>query len=51
LGDLVPLIEQMAAGSSETGGTLASSLAWAYSETDRLDDALRLLQQFAENRL
>jgi class 3 adenylate cyclase/tetratricopeptide (TPR) repeat protein len=47
VGDLVPLVEQMAAGAPELSAVVAASLAGVYAEADRTDDALRLLEEFA----
>ncbi len=49
MNDLAPLIEQMAAEAPDISRWLFGSLlAKAYVEGDRFDDALRLLEQFAE---
>ena len=47
MGELVPLIEQMAADAPEIAGGIAAALALAHVEADRTDDARRLLEEFA----
>jgi tetratricopeptide (TPR) repeat protein len=48
MGELVPLIEQMAAESPNiASGVTAGALALAHAEGDRTDDARQLLEQFA----
>ena len=47
MGELVPLIEQMVADTPDSPGMFAAALALAYAEADRIDDARRLLEQFA----
>jgi class 3 adenylate cyclase/tetratricopeptide (TPR) repeat protein len=47
LGDLVPLLEQMAADAPDIAGAITSALAVAHAEADRTEDARRLLQEFA----
>ncbi len=46
-GELVPLIEQMAADNPELAGVFVAALALAHVEAGRIDDARRLLEQFA----
>ena len=46
-GELVPLIEQMAADAPEIAGAIAAALAVAHVEAGRIDDARRLLEEFA----
>ncbi|MGB7050015.1 MAG: AAA family ATPase [Acidimicrobiales bacterium] len=48
MGDLIPLIEQLSAGSPDVSPAfLASILAVAHTQADRIDDARHLLEQFA----
>jgi class 3 adenylate cyclase/tetratricopeptide (TPR) repeat protein len=48
MSELVPLIEQMAAETPDVGpGVLKGVLAHAHVEGDRIDDARRLLEEFA----
>ncbi len=47
LGELVPLLEQMVADAPAIVGVITSALAVAHAEADRVDDARRLLDQFA----
>ena len=47
LGEMVPLLEQMAADVPEFTAAIASALAVAHVEAGRLDDARRLLEEFA----
>jgi ATP/maltotriose-dependent transcriptional regulator MalT len=47
LGDLVPLLEQMAADAPDIAGAITSALAVAHAEADRDEDARRLLDEFA----
>ena len=47
MGELVPLIEQMAADAPEIAGGIAAALALAHVEADRIDDARHLLEEFA----
>ena len=47
MGELVPLIEQMAADNPELAAAFAAALALAHVEAGRIDDARRLLEEFA----
>jgi len=47
MGDLVPFIEQMIAEAPYLAGAATAVLAFAHVEGDRLDDAARLLEEFA----
>ncbi len=46
-GELVPLIEQMAADNPDLAGIIVAALALAHVEADHIDDARRLLEQVA----
>ena len=46
-GELVPLIEQLAAELPDLDRHVAAALAVAYVEVGRLDDARHLLEEFA----
>jgi class 3 adenylate cyclase/tetratricopeptide (TPR) repeat protein len=47
LGELAPLLEQMAADAPTVAGALTAVLALAHAEADRIDDAGRLLEELA----
>ena len=47
MGELVPLIEQMAAETPALAGVLTAALALAHAEADRTEDARHLLEEFA----
>jgi tetratricopeptide (TPR) repeat protein len=46
-GELIRLLEQLAADATEFSGTYAAALAWSYVEGDRVDQARHLLEEFA----
>lgn len=46
-GELIPLIEKMVADAPVIAGVVAAALAVAHVEADQIDDARRLLKQFA----
>ncbi len=47
LGELIPLIEQMVDEASAPAGVFTSVLAMAHAEADHIEDARRLLEEFA----
>jgi hypothetical protein len=47
MGEMVPIIEQMASEVPGVAGVLTAALARGYAEVDRTDDARRLLEDFA----
>jgi class 3 adenylate cyclase/tetratricopeptide (TPR) repeat protein len=46
LGELVPVLEQMVADAPDLAGVLTAALALAYAETDRIEEANQLLEDF-----
>jgi class 3 adenylate cyclase len=47
MGELIPLIEQMVDETSTLVGVLTAALAFAHAEADHIEDARRLLEEFA----